>query len=155
MSFPPGPLPKSMDTGSTWMSRFTASLIGMGVRAIAIAPLDTSHVYIGLTAERDQGLYRSVDGGLNWKKLSNANDISEIAIHPKNENLMYISTVREGVLRTTDGGTSWTSIKDGLPAVPIMRVRIAPGYPVRVFAVTLKEGIYRLMDEELPESFVR
>jgi hypothetical protein len=150
----PGPLPKSTDLGLNWVRSFTSASGSTGVRAIAVAPQNPSHVYAAITGT-GQGLHRSIDGGSTWTKLTSTRDISEIAIHPNNENLIYLSSVYEGVLRTMDGGTTWTSIKDGLPAVPIMRIRIAPGYPVRVFAVTLKEGIYRLVEEELPESFVR
>lgn len=154
-----GPIFSSNDGGVTWLS--CGNTNGgwdelTGVRAIAVSPQDTTHVFIGVTG-KGEGFYRSVNAGApdSWVKLLALNDISEIAVHPNNENLIYLSTVRKGVMRTTDGGLHWSSISDGLPAVPIMRVRIAAGYPVRVFAETLDEGIYRLVDEEIPEDFVR
>jgi photosystem II stability/assembly factor-like uncharacterized protein len=125
------------------------------VRAITFSPHSPDVVYIGVTGP-GAGLYRSQNGGLNWTRLNSIGEISEIAVHPQNENLIYISAIGSGVLRSTDGATTWVKINDGLPTTDVMRVRIAPGYPVCVFAVTLKHGAFRLVDEELKSDlFVR
>jgi photosystem II stability/assembly factor-like uncharacterized protein len=93
-----------------------------------------------------------MDGGEHWTRLNDIGEISEISIHPGNEGIMYISAIHSGVHRTTDGGMHWDAINEGLPTTDVMRVRIAPGYPVRVFAVTLDHGIFRMVDEELGEE---
>ena len=74
---------------------------------------------------------------------------------PGNGDIIYASTVFEGVYRSLDGGVTWKHLNIGSPSSLIMRVRIAPGYPVRVFLITLKDGIYRLVDEEIPEDAIQ
>jgi hypothetical protein len=63
--------------------------------------------------------------------------------------VLYISAIGTGVWRSRDGGATWVRASEGLPTNNIMRVRIAPGYPVRVFALTLDQAIFRMVDEEL------
>jgi hypothetical protein len=116
--------------------------------AIAFSPSNPDIVFSGVTGS-GRGLYRSTDAGLNWQRMYEIDQISEIAIHPDDERVMYLSAIHQGVLRSLDGGVTWTGISTGLPTSDVMRVRIAGGYPVRVFAVTLKHGIYRMVDEEL------
>lgn len=149
---------RTSDSGEIWAQATTGFVQkneGTGVRAITFSPHSPDVVYIGVTGP-GAGLYRSQNGGLNWTRLNSIGEISEIAVHPQNENLIYISAIGSGVLRSTDGATTWVKINDGLPTTDVMRVRIAPGYPVCVFAVTLKHGAFRLVDEELKSDlFVR
>ncbi|MCB2205194.1 hypothetical protein KQI65_10625 [bacterium] len=148
---------RSSDEGNHW-SPATEGLSGLegqtGVRSLAHSPSDPSVVFAGVTGP-GHGLYKSVDAGLHWKRMNDVDQISEISIHPRNENIMYISAIHTGVLRSLDGGTTWEGINDGLPTTDIMRVRIAPGYPIRVFAMTLKYGIFRMVDEELGEEWLQ
>lgn len=144
---------RSTDGGDTWSQSTNGIDVkdkDTGVRCISCSPSNPSVVYAGVTGH-SHGLYRSTNAGASWQPLNNVAEISEIAIHPKNENLIYISAIGTGVWRSTDGGANWTKLTLGLPTTDVMRVRFAPGYPVRVFAVTLKHGIYRMVDEELPE----
>jgi photosystem II stability/assembly factor-like uncharacterized protein len=149
---------RTSNSGGSWAEATTGfgqRNEGTGVRSITFSPRSPDVVYIGVTGA-GAGLYRSQNGGLSWTQLNGTGEISEIAVHPQNENLIYISAIRSGVLRSTDGGNTWMAINDGLPTTDVMRVRIAPGYPVCVFAVTLKHGAFRLVDEELKaDLFVR
>jgi photosystem II stability/assembly factor-like uncharacterized protein len=152
-----GLLQRSVDGGRTWAQSAQGFLDPnnlTGVRAITVAPQDRNLVFTGVTGS-GAGLYRSTDNGSLWTRMTSTKEISEIAVHPNNRNLIYYSAIGTGVWRTTDGGGTWAQLNDGMPTTDVMRVRVAPGYPVRVFAVTLKHGIYRLVDEELPEFMVR
>jgi hypothetical protein len=151
-------LMRSTDGGVSWLQS-VGGLVSRngetGVRSITFSPGSPDVVFIGVTGS-GAGLYKSVDGGLNWTRIYSVGEISEIAIHPLNENLIYISAIHTGVHRSTDGGATWLRINDGMPTTDVMRVRIAPGYPVCVFAVTLSHGAFRMVDEELKEDmFVR
>ncbi len=149
-------LRRSNDGGVTWLPHsmdFVKSSVG--VRAITFSPSDPNTVYMGVTQGAtgiEAGLYRSNDAGLTWERIYRIAEISDIAVHPRNENLIYISAIHSGVLRSKDGGRSWTTVTTGLPTTDVMRVRIAPGYPVCVFAVTLRHGAFRMVDEELRED---
>ncbi len=142
---------RSVDAGGSW----TQSINGMtsigeftGVRSISFDPSNPDLVYAGVTGA-GCGLHRSTDAGVNWTRLNQTAEISEIAIHPDDPKLIYITAIGTGAWRSRDGGATWTRIVEGLPTMDVMRVRIAPGYPVRVFAVTLKHGIFRMVDEEI------
>lgn len=151
-----GALFRSLDGGLNW-SQDTTGLVSFdgstGVRAITVSAQDSNLVFAGVTGT-GAGLYKSINGGAQWIRMNTTGEISEIAVHPKNRDLIYISAIGTGVQRSTDGGNSWVTINDGLPTTDVMRVRIAQGYPVRVFAMTLKYGIFRLVDEELDESIL-
>ena len=152
-----GPLYRSVDGGIRWSQAITGILNRndhTGVRAITVSTQDPNLVFIGVTGS-GAGLYKSTNGGNTWMQLNGTGEISEIAVHPKNRDLIYISAIGTGVQRSTDGGATWKTLIDGLPTKDIMRVRIAQGYPVRVFAMTLRHGIYRLVDEELEESIMK
>ncbi len=144
---------RSNDAGDTWKpaqeginrDKFT------GARCLAFSPSNPDVVYAGITGH-GAGLYVSTNAGLTWAQVNAIEEISEIAIHPWNEDIIYLSAIHSGVHRSIDGGNTWTEINDGLPTTDVMRVLIAPGYPVRVFAVTLEHGIYRMVDEELQED---
>ncbi|MEQ9164622.1 MAG: hypothetical protein RLO12_00075, partial [Fulvivirga sp.] len=66
------------------------------------------------------GLYKSIDGGTNWKKVGFANSerISSIEINPNNSNEIYVGVLgglykdseERGVYKTTDGGATWNKI---------------------------------------------
>lgn len=147
------PLMRSVDGGRNWgESRLGIGVDALsGVRSLAFTPSNPDVVYAGVTGG-GAGLYKSTDAGLHWLQLNGVREISEIAIHPWNDDIIYISAIHSGVHRSLDGGRTWTTINDGLPTTDVMRVLIAPGYPVRVFSVTLEHGIYRMVDEELPED---
>lgn len=65
----------------------------------------------------DDTLFRSVDQGLNWSQLtvapSRINDIEEF------ESDLYIATDSSGVLKSTDGGITWSSSNSGLLSLSV------------------------------------
>jgi photosystem II stability/assembly factor-like uncharacterized protein len=117
-----------------------------------VDPRDTNVVWAGVTAPNC--LYRSSNGGASWTKVRDFSALSEIVVHPGNSSLLYVAAVDSGVYRTTDAGITWKKLSLGAPNSTIMRVFVAPGYPVRVFMITLKHGIYRLVDEEITEDMI-
>ncbi|GGX11832.1 VPS10 domain-containing protein [Aquimarina muelleri] len=94
---------------------------GQGRVNVAIVdPNNPNTFYIGAPAG---GIWKSTDKGANWTSLSDnlpQIGVSGIAIDPNNSNTIYISTGDDdasdsysiGVLKSTDGGSSWA--KTGL-----------------------------------------
>lgn len=150
------PLFRSTDAGATWMEQSIAigSSTKTGVRSLLFSPADPAVVYAGVTAD-GAGLYRSLDTGRTWARLITTDQISEIAVLPSNPDIIYFSAIHTGVMRSLDGGATWTTLSKGMPTTDVMRVRIAPGWPIRVFAVTLNHGIFRLVDEEITRTQAR
>src|SRR4030043_151478 len=65
-------------------------------------------------------LYRSTDGANTWSKITSvpgSTGYKSIQIHPLNGNIVYVGTNNSswGILKTVDGGTTWTIITTGLP----------------------------------------
>ncbi len=88
--------------------------------AIAIHPTDSDIIYV---AGAQGGVWRTIDGGASWTPLTD-NECSlamgSIAIDPVDPNILYAGTGEQhfsgdsyygcGVLRSDDGGGSWTQL---------------------------------------------
>ena len=57
-------------------------------------------------------LYKSTNGGLTWDSIRTGTTIADILIHPTNPNIVY--TVGVGLVKTTDGGTTWIKADSGI-----------------------------------------
>ncbi|MBK9567017.1 MAG: hypothetical protein IPO37_18165 [Saprospiraceae bacterium] len=98
------------------------------IGAIALDPSDpdkTIWVGSGETWTRNSvsvgdGIYKSKDGGQNWTNmgLAKSERISNIIVHPKNSNEVYVGVLGalwgdsedRGVYKTNDGGKTWNKI---------------------------------------------
>lgn len=66
------------------------------------------------------GIYKTTDGGQNWKNmgLAKSERISNIIVNPKNSNEVFVGVLgalwgdsdERGIYKTSDGGLSWTKI---------------------------------------------
>jgi photosystem II stability/assembly factor-like uncharacterized protein len=98
------------DSGMSWQS--AAALRGKSVRAMNISSNDSKIITVGAL----DGVYRTVDGGLNWNKISHGDEIHEvesIAVDPQNPNTIYAGTWHLA-WKTTDGGANWSHITKGM-----------------------------------------
>ncbi|MCF6347824.1 MAG: hypothetical protein L3J20_05945 [Flavobacteriaceae bacterium] len=117
---------KSNDGGTTFNSIFDDYCQSIG--AVTLDPNDpdnTIYVGTGETWTRNSvsigdGMYKSVDGGSNWKKIGfeKSERIANIIVNPKNSDEIYVAVLgalwgdseERGVYKTTDGGTTWNKI---------------------------------------------
>lgn len=105
------------DGGDTWEKRTDADGLpkgDLGRIGIAIARNKPNIVYALVEAKKN-ALYKSEDGGFNWKKVNDNNDIgnrpfyySEIYVDPQNENRVY--SVFTYVNVSQDGGKKFTQL---------------------------------------------
>ena len=128
VAFGSGNLWKTVDNGLTWKPIFEDQP-ALGIGDIALAPSDPNIIYIGtgesLRKNRNftmpgTGIYRSNDAGNSWKHLGldNTWHISEIAVHPKNPDIVLVAAMGKfwskstsmGIYRTENGGRSWKRV---------------------------------------------
>ncbi len=103
---------KSTDGGNNWSP--SAPFTGI-VRAIVFDPTTPSTVYAGTSS----GLFRSNDSGNTWNGINTFGfptdrDILSIAIDPTARTTIYVGTLGHGLFKTSDGGTSWIPINNGI-----------------------------------------
>jgi photosystem II stability/assembly factor-like uncharacterized protein len=119
---------------------------------LAVDPNDASVVY----ATGVGGVARSADAGATWTALSptlNVAEVKAIAIDPANTQVLYLASMGEGILRSSNGGASWTPRNNGLPAaifgVAMRHVAIDPADSQRLYAVNEFGVLYRTADAGL------
>ncbi|HKI26140.1 MAG TPA: hypothetical protein VKA07_07435 [Candidatus Sulfotelmatobacter sp.] len=148
---------KSTDAGKTWTH------LGLNdaqqIPALAVDPRDPNRVLAavlghpyGPSAER--GIYRSTDGGQTWQKVISKDENTggcDVEIDPSNPDVVYASMweAREGpwednndyngtgggLFKSSDGGTTWRQLSNGLPKdLSQIYVAIAPSDSRRLYA---------------------
>lgn len=117
---------KSSNGGASFSSVFDDHAQSIGV--VKIDPNDpdntiwvgTGEIWTRNSVSIGDGLYKSTDGGANWKKMGfeNSERIGSIEINPKNSNEIYVGVLgalwgdseERGVYKTVDGGKTWKKI---------------------------------------------
>ncbi len=122
---------KTINGGEQWLTIYTnevqpgvwqtTGIENTCLYCITIDPQDSNVVYMGYA---DISLMKSTDGGITYKKadqgLSYKDDITAITIDPVNPQIVYAADATSGsggkcvVVKSTDGGNSWTVIGDSL-----------------------------------------
>ncbi len=117
---------KSTDGANTWTSVFDkegAPSIG----SIAVAASDRNVVYVGTgeacirgNISHGDGVWKSVDGGKNWKNvgLKDSRAIGRVIVNPHNADIVFVAALghpfgpntERGVFRTMDGGKTWDKV---------------------------------------------
>jgi photosystem II stability/assembly factor-like uncharacterized protein len=152
---------KSNDTGNTWKH------LGLEethhISKVLIDPKNADIIYVAslghlYTVNEERGIFKTTDGGLNWKKVLYVNEttgFSDLCFDPTNPDiLMAASWERQrtawnfkgsgpgsGVYITKDAGKSWTKIYN---KPNTGRIGLAP------FVQNNKTGVYLLIDDQTP-----
>ena len=111
---------------------------GGRIRTVAIHPTNPSIVYAGSASG---GVWRTTNGGATWTPLTDNQcslNTGSIAIDPVNPNIVYVGTGEPaqsngcGLLRSFDGGTSWTEINGAGVLAPVNGSQNTRAYRIRV-----------------------
>ncbi len=147
---------KSTDAGKTWTH--------LGLREtqmiayIDVDPRDPNRLFVaalghpyGPNAER--GIFRSTDGGQTFQKVLYKDEYTsgnDVRIDPANPSIVYAAlwqqqqayfeggsfdTTGGGIYKSTDGGTTWRQLTNGLPSVIEANLGIAPGNTSTLYAM--------------------
>ena len=141
---------KSSDGGATFNPIFDDHVQSIGVVKLdPNKPDEVIWVGTGETWTRNSvtigdGLYKSTDGGSNWKKMGfeNSERIASIAINPNNSNEIYVGVLgalwsdsdERGVYKTLDGGKTWNKILYVGPSTGAADVIMDPNNPSILYA---------------------
>ena len=165
---------KSTDGGESWSHLGLEDVQQVG--RLIVHPEDPDTVIVaamghpyGPNAQR--GVFRSRDGGKSWEKVLYVNHntgANRVEFDPGNPDVIYASLwehregpwenarfsgPNSGFYKSTDGGSSWRRLSQGLPGAEEglgkTGMAVAPGNPDRVYAVidaTTGGGVYRSED---------
>jgi len=105
---------RSADGGNQWVSRSA----GLPVAENLVVLTPSAHagtlyaVYLKQSGNTSR-IFRTTDAGVTWTQVGAGwNDyIYALAVHPQNEQTLYVS-VGSNVQRSTDGGATWSVVKD-------------------------------------------
>ncbi|HYJ07338.1 MAG TPA: hypothetical protein VEX43_19570 [Chthoniobacterales bacterium] len=167
---------RSVDGGATWQH---VGLTNSGaIGRIAVDPTDPQHIFVAAAGDLfnpggERGVYESTDGGSTWTRVLNGdNDTTgavDLAIDPLNPNRIFAAIwdhlrepdlrryggVGSGLYRSTDGGSTWERLTNGLPGagatIGRIGVALAASNPQRLYAIVnqangLFQGFYRSDD---------
>jgi photosystem II stability/assembly factor-like uncharacterized protein len=120
---------------------------------IAVDPNNPETVWVG-TGENNSsrssyggmGIYRSDDGGENWRYmgLGDTDRIGRILIDPNDSDLIYVAALgklytpggQRGIFRSTDGGKSWKQVFKGGDWTGVIDLVFKPDDPKTLYAAS-------------------
>ncbi|MBK8571174.1 MAG: glycosyl hydrolase [Holophagaceae bacterium] len=147
---------RSLDGGKTWEH------MGLGasehIGKILVDPRNSQVVFVAAQGPLwkeggDRGLYKSADGGRTWKPVLTVDahtGVTDVVMDPRNPDVLFAATYQRrrhvwgmvnggpgcGIHKSTDGGQTWTRLKEGLPKEDLGRIGLAipEGEPDTVYA---------------------
>ncbi len=164
---------RSTDHGASWQ------LVGLtdsgAIGRLAVDPTNSQHLFAAVAGHLynrggERGVYETTDGGTSWNQVlagdTDTTGAADLAIDPTNPNRVFAAMwdhfrepdlrtyggVGSGLYRSTDGGTSWSRLTNGLPAagstIGRIGVGLAPSNPQRLYALIIStnglfQGFYR------------
>lgn len=129
---------RSADAGQSWQRR-DAGIGGNQILGLALDPAAPATLYAGT----DTALFRSTDAGKTWARLPGIGEqVDEVVAAPTTPTAIYAAVSGSGVLRSIDGGQSWTPTGSGLDGVSVVDLRIDPQDPGRLYAGAWTRGVF-------------
>jgi photosystem II stability/assembly factor-like uncharacterized protein len=148
---------RSTDDGRTWS--FAGLEKAGAIADMAVHPANADVAFVAAVGNPfgrnpERGIFRTVDGGRTWERVlfvSDSTGASDIAMSPHDPDVLFagmwrterkpwtiISGARRegGVYRSTDGGTTWTKLTNGLPREYTGKISISVSAdPRRIYAL--------------------
>jgi len=133
---------KSTDGARTWQHMGLAD--SHHISRVAVHPVKPDIVFVAAmghlhTPNRERGVFKSTDGGKTWRNSLYINETTgaiDLVMNPLDPQTLYAAVYEcmrfpwrlqdggpaSGVYRTTDGGTSWHKLDNGLPGGTVGRI---------------------------------
>ncbi len=124
-----GGVMKTANNGASFDAIFEKEAVA-AIGAIAVAPSNAKHVWVGTGEANDRnssswgdGIYHSSDGGGSWTNmgLKKSKTIARIVVHPTDTNTVWAAVMGDlwtpsserGLYKTVDGGKTWKDVLTG------------------------------------------
>ena len=138
MMVTPGGVARSLDGGNTW----TSSTLGFQKDYLERSDLAPQVAWVGGVGT--VGIYKTTDGGIHWTRqvpaLGGTGTLSSprvIALDPNDPDALFLATWDGAVVRSSDGGDTWTLRRSGLMRQSLNGISIDPTRPADVLAGSL------------------
>jgi hypothetical protein len=152
---------KSTDAGASWTDRISPNINGCdNIKSLVLAPGDPNTLYLSnfddVMGDTWSPIVKSTNGMVSWTYLGHP-IVNVLAVDPIDSNTVYAGTfgfkplytsLPNGVLRSTDGGVSWTPT--GLTNVGVTVLTIDPRNRHTIYAGTGSVSIHPAWDTVLP-----
>jgi photosystem II stability/assembly factor-like uncharacterized protein len=156
---------KSTDAGETWTHLGLPD--SQMIAHIDVSPRDPNTMFVaalghpyGPNAER--GIFKTSDGGRSFQKVLYKDEYTsgdDVRIDPSDPSIVYAALWQQqqsfieggsfggtaeqntgGIFKSTDGGTTWTQLTEGLPVVGQANLTISLSSPKTLYAVVASLG---------------
>ena len=166
---------KSTDAGRTWTHLGLRD--GQQIPYIIVDPRNANRLFVAVLGHpygpnEERGVYRSTDGGRTFQNVLSKDEntgASDLEFDPNNPDIVYACLWEQrqgpwengawagttgGIFKSTDGGTTWRQLTNGLPGgdgdgIVQADIAVAPSDPNRIYATVANPrtvGIYRSDD---------
>ena len=146
---------RSTDAGASWTPAGDPAPPGIPVSALAVHPSSPLVVYAGT---RRGGVFKTTDGGVHWTAtaLARTVEVRALAVGSSPSEVLYagaeapnqyhLGTDPGGVLRSADGGASWTRINRGITGLGALSVAVDPADPEALVVGLMGPGLFRTVN---------
>jgi photosystem II stability/assembly factor-like uncharacterized protein len=162
---------KSTDAGATWTHLGLEETTSIG--KVIVHPTNPDVVYVAAVgnlwkASPERGVYKTTDGGKSWTRILYVDTLTgatDLAMDPRNPNVLYAATYQRlrsafgfngggpgsALYKTTDGGTTWSKLENGIPSGDKGRIGLAisqskPDVVIALIEHATESGTYRSDD---------
>ena len=147
---------KSTDAGKTWTHLGLRD--SQMIAAIDVDPHNPNRLFVAALGHPygpnpERGIFRSTDGGKTFQKVLYKDEYTsgnDVHIDPNNPNIVYAGLWQQqqgyneatefggagnGMFKSTDGGTTWKQLTNGLPSQIEANIALAPSNPNVLYAM--------------------
>jgi len=145
---------RSDDNGATF-ELIESPMKGMQIWSVALDPADPNVIFAGT---KPPAIFRSIDSGRSWTRLSvdipeecpiGPPRVTNLVVDPRNHTSVWAGVELGGLFHSRDGGDTWTRLPQLGPresSTDIHGVAISPGSPGKIL-VTTPDGIWISINE--------